>query len=60
MVVWTLCSTQGSHVGSTSYPNKAGGVTLAVPHAGVHWVMLGWTKTKDFDLTWLRKDLARP
>ena len=20
--------------------------------------MLGWTKTKDFDLTWLRKDLA--
>ena len=43
---------------STLYPNKRCGLTLAAPHAGVHWVMLGWTKTKDFNLTWLRKDLA--
>ena len=33
-------------------------LTAAAPHAGVHWVMLGWTKTRDFDLDWLRKDLA--
>ncbi|KAK9839253.1 hypothetical protein WJX81_004396 [Elliptochloris bilobata] len=26
--------------------------------AGVHWVMLGWTKTKEHNLDWLRADLA--
>ena len=46
--------------GLTLYPNIRCGLTLAPPHAGVHWVMLGWTKTRDFNLTWLRKDLARP
>ena len=48
----------GASIGPTLSCNEMGGLTLVAPHAGVHWVMLGWNKTKDFNLAWLRKDLA--